>query len=102
RRLASSPWSLRRQTTHTMRAYLSGDVHRLYRMTRSSMRRLRKPVLDDRNRIMAERILALYGDRDAFIAVGAGHLSGRHGVLARLKRAGWSARPVPLTGSIIM
>jgi uncharacterized protein YbaP (TraB family) len=47
-------------------------------------------LLDDRNRLMTERLLPLLErEGSAFIAIGAMHLPGRHGVLALLAREGF-------------
>lgn len=54
------------------------------------------PVIDRRNGIMVERMLPMVRDGAAFVAVGAAHLAGPHGVLARLEAAGWRVTRVPL------
>lgn len=96
RRLSQRPATLRRQTTRTLRKYLGGDVHGLYRMTRASLHQLRRPVLYDRNRRMVRRLIGLDPTRSFFIAVGAAHLGGQKGLIAGLKGYGWDVRPVRL------
>jgi uncharacterized protein YbaP (TraB family) len=45
-----------------------------------------------RNQIMAERIKAMMLEKTACIAIGAGHLGGRKGVLKLLQREGVAVR----------
>ena len=47
-------------------------------------------LIDDRNRVMAARIAPLLRDGGAFVAIGAAHLPGEGGVLARLTERGYS------------
>ena len=54
----------------------------------------RRAALDDRNPRMAARLEAPLRAGGCFIAVGALHLPGAEGLLARLGRAGWSVRAV--------
>jgi uncharacterized protein YbaP (TraB family) len=51
--------------------------------------RMRVKLLDERNLAMAERILAKVHDKSLFVAVGASHLAGKTGLVARLKQAGY-------------
>jgi uncharacterized protein YbaP (TraB family) len=54
-------------------------------------------LIDVRNQVMAERLEPLLESRVLFVAIGALHLSGADGVLARLARRGY--RIVPASGS---
>ena len=51
-------------------------------------------LLAGRNAAMAERLAPLLKDGGAFIAVGALHLSGRDGLIERLRRAGYTVTKV--------
>jgi uncharacterized protein YbaP (TraB family) len=55
------------------------------------------PVIDRRNGVMVERMLPMVRGGAAFVAVGAAHLAGKRGVLARLEAAGWRVTRVALT-----
>ena len=80
------------------RAYLKGDVAAILAETNdisgvtdpAAAERLKQRLIDDRNRIMAARIAPLLRDGGAFIAIGAAHLPGEDGVLARLTARGYS------------
>ncbi len=84
-----------RTTMHRMaRVYEKGDLITLYRLSRKSAGNMRKQMLFDRNRIMAERIAALLPGESVFCAVGAAHLWGGKGVLRLLKHRGVHVDPV--------
>ena len=72
--------------------YEEGKVHQLYKSAKRSLGKLRKPLLYTRNHKMADRIVELTKDESLFVAVGAAHLSGRHGVLRLLKKSGYKLR----------
>ena len=85
-------------------AYVSGDEARITKemdaMSASDdpeAKALAQRLLGDRNRLMAERLVARVKarpDRTYFVAVGAAHLPGEGGVLDLLGKAGWKARRV--------
>lgn len=86
-----------------MRAYLQGDAEKLAALnaeiTGGSMSpdlwsRMRVKLLDERNALMAERILMAAKTRALFVGVGASHLAGKNGLIARLERAGYRLSPV--------
>lgn len=51
-------------------------------------------LVDDRNRLMAERVAPLLAERSYLVAVGAMHLPGEEGVLNLLARSGWTVSPL--------
>ncbi len=51
-------------------------------------------LLTGRNAIMAERFAPLLKDGGAFIAVGALHLTGKDGLVERLRRLGYTVTKV--------
>jgi uncharacterized protein YbaP (TraB family) len=95
-KISRSPSSIGRQTQKALSWYMKGDIHQLYRITKSSMHGLRKEIIYKRNHIMANRICDFDMDKKYFIAVGAGHLSGKYGLLALLKRSGWKISAIHL------
>jgi len=58
------------------------------------MGKLRKMMIDDRNFIMADRIAKMTSQQTAFVAVGAGHLGGKKGVLRLLKLKDIKLKPI--------
>lgn len=79
------------------RAYLKGDISVLMEEANdvsgvsdaAAAERFKARLIDDRNRIMAARIAPLLRDGAAFVAIGAAHLPGEDGVLARLADRGY-------------
>jgi uncharacterized protein YbaP (TraB family) len=79
-------------------AYLRRDLEAVRNATRQNMpdsdrpfaARLERGLLDTRNRHMAERMIAHFGDGNAFVAIGALHLPGDDGVLALLEQRGYT------------
>jgi len=79
------------------RAYLKGDIAVLMAEANdisgvsdaAAAETLKARLIDERNRIMAARIVPLLRDGGAFVAIGAAHLPGEGGVLARLEERGY-------------
>lgn len=87
----------------TLRLYREQDLQGLMRYLTTSIP-LSEPakalddrsthcVIDERNRVLAERLEPLLETRIAFVAIGALHLTGGDGVLARLVRRGYRVVP---------
>ena len=80
------------------RAYLKGDLSVAMAEANdvsgvsdvAAAERFKARLIDERNRIMAARIAPLLRDGGAFVAIGAAHLPGEDGVLARLAARGYS------------
>lgn len=82
-----------------IKAYLKGDANKLAalnaQITGSMLptplwEKMRVKLLDERNAVMAQRILAKAQDKSLFVAVGASHLAGPTGLIAALKQAGYT------------
>ncbi len=56
--------------------------------------RLQTKLLDERNVLMAERAIELAQQQPTFIAVGAAHLAGEHGLIQAFKKAGYQLSPL--------
>jgi len=86
-----------------VQAYLKGDSEKLAllnaEISGGSMppdlwQRMRVKLLDERNALMAERVLNAAKTKKLFVGVGASHLAGEGGLIARLKNAGFKLSPV--------
>ena len=51
-------------------------------------------LLDDRNRNWVAQMKKILREKNIFIAVGAGHLVGENGLIALLRKAGYTLRPI--------
>lgn len=83
----------RKQLKKITTLYQNGDLRQLHKSALKGMKGLRKLLVYDRNEIMAERIAAMTAEQSVFIAIGAGHLGGKKGVLRLLKLAGLKVKP---------
>jgi uncharacterized protein YbaP (TraB family) len=101
--LKRTPADKERDYERLVKAYLKGDSEKLAllnaEITGSSMpadlwARMRVKLLDERNALMAERVLAAATTKKLFVGVGASHLAGEGGLVDRLKKAGFKLRPV--------
>ena len=90
------PSSVRKHTARGLKLYLEGRIHELYILSKSSMHHLRKKIIYERNAKMSAVISSSDVSLQYFITVGAGHLSGKTGILSLLKKAGWKVKPVHL------
>lgn len=76
--------------------YTAGRVHDLYKASKQGLGKMRKVMLYDRNATMADAFHELAQSQTLFCAVGAGHLSGKKGVLKHLKDKNYSIKPITL------
>jgi hypothetical protein len=63
-------------------------------MQKDLWERMRVKLLDERNALMAERILEAAKTKKLFVGVGASHLAGQAGLIAMFKKAGFKLTPV--------
>ncbi|WP_238524365.1 TraB/GumN family protein [Methylotenera mobilis] len=96
--LKRSQQAKERDYEQLIKAYLKGDANKLAALnahTTGSMlsrplwEKMRVKLLDERNTVMAQRVLAKAQDNSLFVVVGASHLAGSTGLLATLKQAGY-------------
>ena len=101
--LKRTPESKERDYERLVQAYLKGDSEKLARLnaeiTGNSMpadlwARMKIKLLDERNSLMAERVLVAAKTKKLFVGVGASHLAGEGGLIKRLKKAGFKLSPV--------
>jgi uncharacterized protein YbaP (TraB family) len=101
--LKRTPADKVRDYERLLQAYLKGDSEKLAllnaEITGGGMpadlwARMRVKLLDERNALMAERVLEAAKTKKLFVAVGASHLAGKDGLIVRLKRAGFKLSQV--------
>ncbi len=74
--------------------YAEGRLHKLYRKSKKSLGPLKSLMLYQRNGKMVNRFVTLSTDASLFAAVGAAHLSGKHGMLHLLTEKGYQIKPI--------
>ena len=94
--IGKHPKKFRRQIGGLMKLYISGDIVELHKRSKKSLGKQRKLLLYDRNKVMGSRILNLIDENSSFIAIGAGHLAGKKGVLRIIKNKGIILKPIRL------
>ncbi len=87
----------RKQLKKLTDLYQSGNLQQLNKSARKGMGSLRKLLVDDRNYIMADRIAEMTAKQSIFVAIGAGHLGGKNGVLRILKLKNMKLKPIKVT-----
>lgn len=92
--ISSRPQSIRKFTDKALAYYVRGEIHHLYQLTKSAMHRLRKRIIYQRNAQMVQRMMSFDPSLNYFITVGAGHLSGKNGIISLLRRQGYKVKPV--------
>ncbi len=104
RGIAKDPDALSKQHERLIACYLGRDLAGLLALSREtspgslqeqqSGERFFRRLIDDRNRKMVERMLPRLQQGATFIAVGALHLPGPHGILQLLNDRGYAVSPV--------
>jgi uncharacterized protein YbaP (TraB family) len=76
--------------------YLSGKIEDMVPLIESDdmPAEMKKILIEDRNRTMAQRIEAMARQQSTFIGVGAAHLPGKTGVIALLRERGLTLTPI--------
>ncbi|GHB40759.1 TraB/GumN family protein [Mongoliitalea lutea] len=88
----------KKELDQMMEIYGSGDLERLFGFMKTSdlMNRYQAEILDNRNRAWVPTLEELFKKGTSFVAVGAGHLPGKLGVIALLQQKGYSVEAVAL------
>lgn len=101
--LKRTPSQKERDFELLMNAYLAGDSDKVAALDEkitggmlppALWAKMRSKLLDGRNIVMAQRIAEQAQNRAVFAAVGASHLAGKGGLIARLKAAGFKLSPI--------
>lgn len=84
----------RAHISRLLQVYVDQDIIKMYKMSKSSLGIDRKALVQDRNHILANRVLSHHREQPSFFSFGAGHLAGGLGVLKLLKSKGAKISPV--------
>jgi uncharacterized protein len=88
--------TFRKKLQKMIKLYENQDITALYQLAKKTSQANRKLMLFDRNELMTKRIVELSEQNSLCVAVGAGHLSGKKGILNLLKKHGFIVKPVLL------
>ena len=101
--LKRSPDTKEKDFERLMSAYLAGDSDKVAALDEKITggmlpsglwSKMRTKLIDERNGVMAQRMMEEAKNKSVFVAVGASHLAGKGGLLARLKEAGYKMSPI--------
>ncbi len=92
--LAKNIAKFKKQIIKTTELYQEEDIQKLYKKVNKSLGSLKKLMLVDRNILMAERLSKIVEETSICFAVGAGHLSGKKGLIKLLKNKGYQLKPI--------
>jgi uncharacterized protein YbaP (TraB family) len=78
--------------------YHLGDINKISEYTKEKLndQKYYDMLITERNQLWINRISSMTRNQSAFIAVGAGHLGGEHGIINLLKKQGFRVTPVLL------
>ena len=86
-----------------MEAYKTQDVEKLFAATESQTtedKEFHARLLDDRNISWIPKLEVAFKEKPTFVAVGAGHLGGKKGVIRLLRDKGYRVSPVKLSPAV--
>lgn len=101
--LKRSPATKEKDFERLMSAYLAGDSDKVAALDEkitggmlppALWTKMRTKLIDERNGVMAQRMMDEAKSKNVFVAVGASHLAGKGGLIARLKDAGYKLSPI--------
>jgi uncharacterized protein len=85
-----------KETEKMMKYYVKGDLEKLLAMMDGSEvgAEMEEKLLVNRNYIMADRMEPIIQKESTFVAVGAAHLPGPEGIIALLRKKGYTVNPL--------
>lgn len=90
-------FSLKNEMQELLDMYLSHDIYSMAEAFSEEeaygYEELESELLIKRNRDWVEKISALISEKPSFIAVGAGHLAGEHGLIKQFRQRGFTLNP---------
>lgn len=95
-KIAKNIGSFRKKLNQLIQMYEDQRIGQLHQSSKKQLGKIRNLLLKDRNYLIAERIGNLHKVEASLFTFGAGHLAGKNGVLALLKRNGHYLYPKSL------
>jgi uncharacterized protein YbaP (TraB family) len=97
--MAKDPQKAEEQLKKLIAAYKEQNIEKVHDLAveqEKSDSEFQKGLLDDRNLAWLPKLETAISTKPSFIAVGAGHLGGKNGVLQLLRNKGYSVKPIRL------
>ncbi len=97
--MAADPEKSIKELKNMMAVYKVGDAEKIFAVTESMMttdKEFQRRLLDERNIAWIPKLEAAFKEKPTFVAVGAGHLGGRNGVIKLLRKKGYNVATVKL------
>ena len=97
--MAADPEKSINELKKMMAVYKAGDAEKLFELTESMMtsdKEFQIRLLDERNIAWIPKLEAAFKEKPTFVAVGAGHLGGKNGVIKLLRKNGYKVTTVKL------
>lgn len=95
--IAKNTKTFKKQIQQTADSFEAENIQQLYKSVKKSAGGIKKLMLFDRNKKMAERVAKIITEQSLCFAVGAGHLPGEKGLIKLLKNEGFKVKPVHLS-----
>ena len=97
--MAADPTKAIAELKKLMDIYKTQDVEKLFDATtkqETDEKEFHARLLDERNLSWIPKLEVAFKEKPTFVAVGAGHLGGKKGVLSLLRKKGYQVNPVKL------
>jgi len=95
--LSKNVSSFRQKIKQLIRLYENQLIDELYQASKKSLGKQKRILLYERNdKMMAKMSTLINEEKSLFVAVGAAHLSGKYGLLRKLKHNGFHVKPIEL------
>lgn len=98
--IAGNTSKFRKGIKNTIELYEQQKIRKLYRKSVSSLGKMKKALVYERNKRISGEMLKHANSNRVFLAIGAGHLSGKYGILRIIKQNGFAIKPVIFNASV--
>jgi uncharacterized protein YbaP (TraB family) len=98
--IAKNTYKFKKKIKKTIDLYEQQKISQLYRSAAGSLGKMKKTLVYERNNKIAKKMLKYADESAVFVAVGAGHLSGRYGILRIIRQNGFTLKPIYLNANV--